>query len=236
MLALRTIQAVALWVGLGFSPVVFGTASPRTFLQEAGQENSSSTTQNGMSRESSLAGWIENPILRDYFRQMFLRAPRQDMINDEFVEAIIDNQVDQFLKATDLQLQELVAEAEVARNLQHRREAHNDPAGPDQLDKALQASLKRLVDRCDGLGDRLGPIFLGLARQPKKATAPSKPKTFDEELDEVVDLVRDADRQIRDYLFNGTNLVHLNDLAENNMLIRLSEAEKLARNLEKRLQ
>jgi hypothetical protein len=178
-----------------------------------------------------------NPLLRQFFRELYPSKPSGGMAaNEEFLDRFVDRQIDRFVEDIDVRLGELVAAMEVTERLRTR---YFDGGGDRvEVHRALAGSLRRIGDLASGLSGRLAMVFRGLERRKRleiRIPPESRADGFVEEVDFIGRQVTEADRLVRDYLFRGTNTVTLEDLGGEDMLVRLDWAEKMSREVARAL-
>jgi len=175
--------------------------------------------------ESPPPGARQNDILRAYFRNQYvsLRTERYDL-NESFMERYIDRQIDAFLEDVDSRLKGLNSSLDQAEKVYRKLAECADP----DVERELAEDLEEVDDAAGGLRGRLANIFLQLDGKEKLPIEINASDGFGEEMTFLKNQIHEAEKRIRDYLFQTTNTIPYQNLKGENMIIRLHWAEKTA--------
>lgn len=223
------------WLAVGaFHPVLEVSATTLlagTAQGESGQEEE--TPENWETKQ--LAGARQNQLLREYFQEQyrfFNNSPGLEP-NQRFREEYIDRRIDHFL--TEIQDKLEIIHQLYGQASRHRSEAL-DPENSEQTKavavREFEKTLDELKGKVDSLRDQLALIFRGLDHKRDLEQAPKSEDTtapfYGSEMAFIADQLEKADARIREYFFLSLNTVRWDHLQDQNMLVNLYWAQKMA--------
>lgn len=182
-----------------------------------------------------LAGARQNPLLREYFQEQyrFFNTTPGVEPNRRFREEYIDRRIDHFLE-------EIEEKLEIIHQLYDRASQHRSNAlgrGIPEQEKTLaiqglETTLDELKGKTDSLRDQLALVFRGLdhkrdLEEAEQVGDPAAP-LYGTEMAFIGDQLDKADTRIREYLFLSLNTVRWDHLQDQNMLVNLYWAQKMA--------
>lgn len=184
-----------------------------------------------------------NPILRNYFRKEFLRAYRSDdpsrpEPNKVFLESFIDRRVDGFIDNVKKQVEEIDARLSEAEDASVQLAEASESGQKSQARRKLKKSLETLRDKISGLRGSLALLFLrlqGKSDDTRIVHREGEEEGYGDAVAAIAAEIAKAKDQIVHYLIEPTNTVSALDLRGETMLTRLHRAERLSKELEKRL-
>lgn len=182
----------------------------------------------------------QNALLRQFFKRQYLRLRRKSHdLNTFFLDAYVDRQIDRFLQDIQRKLEEL------HRSLRHSAEMREQwsrespgPAARGRQRSLFERALKELEDRTGDLHGMLALVLPSLKSKqalPRSMDPCSPANFYEEEMRFIEAQVTEADLRIRDYLFDATNTVRVENLRCDNMMIRLHRAKEMAKQIRREL-
>ncbi len=178
----------------------------------------------------------QNAILRAYFREQYLnlRTERYDL-NETFMERYVDRQIDSFLEDIDSRLKALrYSLEEVERAYNELSRATNSGTKREDLTR-LATLLKEIDNNAGGLRGKLLNVFIQLDGKENLPIKITSADDYRKEMKFLREQVDEAEKRIREYLFQNRSTVPYQDLKRENMIIRLYWAEKTAEGIRDRI-
>ncbi len=189
--------------------------------------------ENPAPADEKLTYMIENPLLRSFFTEQFYEGPSNPRArSDEFVDRMVDMQIQSFAKALDHDLAELVSTTDSARQLRQRWLEAPEETTRTEAAAAFAVMLRKVARQADGLADLLQSVFPDLRRNKKldlKVESRDADERYQRQMEFIDGQVSKAEQLIRDYLFRPGQTIALGDLGSENMLMRLDWVETVAK-------